>query len=61
MLAWVTARAFSNVFCIRIVWWLLGWRHSGWRGVLFISLFAGLFWGSGLGWREPKKDRRNGL
>lgn len=29
--------------------------------MLFISLFAVFFWGSGLGWREPKKDRRNGL
>jgi hypothetical protein len=29
--------------------------------MLSISLFAVFFWGSGLGWREPKKDRRNGL
>jgi len=29
--------------------------------MLFISVFAVFFWGSGLGWREPKKDRRNGL
>jgi L-lactate permease len=29
--------------------------------MLFISAFAVFFWGSGLGWREPKKDRRNGL
>jgi hypothetical protein len=29
--------------------------------MLFISCFAVFFWGSGLGWREPKKDRRNGL
>jgi len=29
--------------------------------MLFILLFAVFFWGSGLGWREPKKDRRNGL
>jgi len=29
--------------------------------ILFISLFGVFFWGSGLGWREPKKDRRNGL
>jgi hypothetical protein len=29
--------------------------------MLFISLFAVFFWGSGLSWREPKKDRRIGL
>lgn len=29
--------------------------------MLFVSVFAVFFWGSGLGWHEPKKDRRNGL
>jgi hypothetical protein len=29
--------------------------------ILFVSMFAVFFWGSGLGWREQKKDRRNGL
>lgn len=29
--------------------------------MLLISLFAAFFWGSGLVWREVKKDRRNGL
>jgi hypothetical protein len=29
--------------------------------VLFVTVFGVFFWGSGLGWREPKKDRRNGL
>jgi hypothetical protein len=29
--------------------------------LLFVSAFGVFFWGSGLGWREQKKDRRNGL
>lgn len=29
--------------------------------LLLITTIGGFFWGSGLGWREPKKDRRNGL
>jgi len=28
---------------------------------LFVSVFAIFFWGSGLGWRESRNDRRNGL
>lgn len=29
--------------------------------LLLITTIGAFFWGSGLGWREPKKDRRNGL
>lgn len=33
----------------------------GGLALLFITTIGIFFWGSGLGWREPKKDRRNGL
>lgn len=29
--------------------------------LLLITTIGAFLWGSGLGWREPKRDRRNGL
>jgi hypothetical protein len=29
--------------------------------LVLIAAIGIFFWGSGLGWRDPKRDRRNGL